>query len=489
MSAASAAPSLSHASPASLGRGRTAHTATHVTAAHEAANFATLRMSSARHPPSPLPPRLHPSMPALQQPDEIDAICSPLSSERSPREGQQPNERLLALLTRPRADGGYGGRLTYAEFTTLAASLGWNTEDMDDCWYDIVMGEPCAAAVDMARVAECVCSYCLASPLPILERVSARATADAAATPPAPPRPSLDRNTTVDLSPFTPPHAAPTTPHSARSATPAQKASRPTARRTRHATAAAFPRYAADTASSEQRRTSLAVAQPPPPPPAPASSAAGSHAPGRAVFHRLYETGMAQHCRRAETRPADGDAEECTFQPHITPYTPSTGDAWGTRYNKSTRSYVAKLTGGDQAADTALRAPETPRVAYHPAPGPSSDVPAGYVEGVARLRRYIASRHANADFASTLRGTACDHEVARLIDAPILRLPVTVDGVTDVVDVRLASHRCRSPAPIARRAATPTRRGDIALSRDGHRVARSSTPLRTVRYKIHAVYD
>ncbi|KAG5484924.1 hypothetical protein LSCM4_07697 [Leishmania orientalis] len=395
---------------------------------------------------------------------DLDSICSLSSSENSPRGRGQPNERLLDLLTRPPERGGYGGRLNYAGFATLAASLGWNQEDMDDCWYDIVMGEPCAEAVDMTRVAECVCSYCLASPLPILERhTNAQLIAAEPATPSRPKHSSKEPSTTVLLSPPTPPPCvvealAPIIPEvgkaeRARAAAPSPPLASPplASPPRRRIDANAFPRYAVKTVSSEQKKTRVqprhqshrgqggprAAHSPRRASPAPAAPRVSRHA-GDTVFFRLYEEGMEQQRRRASVKPVEEATTECTFQPHITPHATKVPDTKSVQYNRPTLSYFAKLTGQETRQDAEGGAPETPRVTYHPAPGPSSSVPTGYVEGVARLRGYIASRYAHASFEKSLRGKPLT-DVASLVEAPILRLPVTVGGVTDSVDVRLAS--------------------------------------------------
>ncbi|CBZ24698.1 conserved hypothetical protein [Leishmania mexicana MHOM/GT/2001/U1103] len=395
---------------------------------------------------------------------ELDSICSPSSSERSPRGCGQSSERLIDLLTRPSAQGGYGGRLNYTGFATLAASLGWNQEDMDDCWYDIVMGEPCAEAVDMKRVAECVCSYCLASPLPILEHSTLTKSSPAEpATPPRLPHASRERSTTVLLSPPTPPSrrtetVMPMPPKTGdkKGRTTATTSPRQASAQRRCTMPNVFPRYAVETMSSEQkkasvsprrrshtaqnRQTTINSSRPTSPAPTPSQTSGPS---GGSVFSRLYEKGMEQHRKRIAVKPADSDVAECTFQPHITPYTPKASDTASMQYNKPTQSYFAKLTAQDSPQEAAGTSPETPRVTYQPAPGPSSDVPPGYVEGVARLRSYIASRYARPSFESSLRGSSSAN-VARLVEAPILRLPVTVGGVTDAVDVRLASPDART---------------------------------------------
>ncbi|KAG5484535.1 hypothetical protein LSCM1_07911 [Leishmania martiniquensis] len=394
---------------------------------------------------------------------DLDSACSLSFPGKSLPGRGQPNERLLDLLTRPPERGGYGGRLNYAGFVNLAASLGWNQEDMDDCWYDIVMGEPCAETVDMARVAECVCSYCLASPLPILERhITAPPVAAELATPPRRRHSSNEQNTTVLLSPPTPTPReaeafAPIAPEKSKSeeVKTAPTSPRITSPPRRRADMNAFPRYAVETLSSEQKKAVVtprrhshraqgrpSAARPPRhASPAPATPRTPAHA-DNTVFFRLYEEGMEQHRKRSSAKPVDEAIAECTFQPHITPYTTKAPHANCVQYNRPTRSYFAKLTGQEAQQDAEGSAPETPRVTYHPAPGPSPSVPPGYVEGVARLRSYIASRYARASFESSLRGNSAAN-IASLVEAPILRLPVTLSGVTDSVDVRLASPQAR----------------------------------------------
>ncbi|GET86845.1 hypothetical protein, conserved [Leishmania tarentolae] len=389
----------------------------------------------------------------------MDSICSPSSSERSPRNGGHSSERLIDLLTRPRAQGGYGGRLNYNGFAMLAASLGWNQEDMDDCWYDIVMGEPCAEAMDMKRVAECVCSYCLASPLPILENSTLIASSPVKqATPLQRPHPSRAQDTTVLLSPPTPlsqknktvsPMAAPRAQKERR--TNATASAGKSSQQRRCTMLNLSPRYAVETVSSEQRKTCTSPRRQSCTPQnergiitlsrhmSPGSLQEQNPPSARnSVFSRLYQKGMEQHRKRLAVKPVDTAIEECTFQPHIHSYPRRGSDAASPHYNKATESYFAKLTSHETPRDAVGNSPETPRVTYHPAPGPSSDVPPGYVEGVARLRSYIASRYAHTTFEKSLRDRSSAN-VAPLVEAPILRLPVTLGGVTDTVDVRLAS--------------------------------------------------
>ncbi|CAJ1024405.1 hypothetical protein, conserved [Leishmania shawi] len=397
--------------------------------------------------------------------DDPNTIPSSSSSENSPLGWARPNERLIDLLTRPRAHGGYGGRLSYAGFATLAASLGWNQEDIDDCWYDIVMGEPCAEAVDMARVAECVCSYCLASPLPMLERCTTVESIPAEpATPPRQVSLSTDRNTTVLLSPPTPPSrmaeavalATLEKDKKERARTETKPPNLQTLSQRRRSLLNAFPRYAVETVSSEHRKTCVspchqshkvqserAATHSPRRASAAPATPRTSGASGSTVFLRLYEKGMEQHQKRTSARPADETAAECTFQPHITPYTTKAPDTRDVQYNRPTKSYFAKLTAQEAQQDLLHATPETPRVTYHPAPGPSSSVPTGYVEGVARLRSYIASRYTRRSFEGSLRASTST-DVARLMEAPILRLPITVGGVMDSVDVRLAPSDTRT---------------------------------------------
>lgn len=416
--------------------------------------------------------------------DDLASVCSSLSSDEDCEHGvHNSSEHLVDLLTRPRARGGYGGRLTYTDFSTLATSLGWSSEDMDDCWYDILMGEPTAEARDMRRAADCICSYCLAAPLPLLETYAAGSTSDAASPseaeatvpsplqPPTPPTPAAAQSTScVILSPPSPP----------RSAKRPAKVSRPPP--------GTLPRYAVETASSERRRLSSGAAQTPQRPRRSAESPARA-ADAPTVFFRLYENGMELHRKRnTATPPADAAAvAECTFQPKIAPYPlkDSEGAERQTRFNKPTRSSFAKLMADDacRSAHAIAHTPETPRVSYHPAPGPSTSVPAGYVEGVARLRRYVASRYERADAQRDLRETPRT-DVHRLVEAPILRLPVTVEGVSDAVDVRLA------PAQQHASPSSQRRRSVCGNTDEAFRAA--STPRRSpstlVRYKEHTQF-
>lgn len=495
--------------------------------------------------------------------DDLASICSSLSSD----DGVHVNggvgrtgEHLIDLLTRPRSRGGYGGRLNYSQFSTLAQSLGWSSEDMDDCWYDIMMGEPSAEAKDMSRVAECVCSYCLASPLPLLENyklaseevTSARSSATSSSSAPVkhkvkqtegkvgrlattPPQlaklPAHNRSnsTTVDLSPPSPRPQTVTASATAAPSPPSQPplpASPETETKKRADTAntdaqatlrkpsGMSPRYAVATLSSERKKHTAAPSSSPSPAaqqhrrPSPRqqstspSRRADTASPQRfakTVFFRLYENGMEQQRQRRTAKPfttAQGEEEtaQCTFQPKIRPYKLKTteGEERRARYKKPTQSYFAKLMedGGDRSnsSDAIAKAPPTPRVTYHPAPGPSTNVPTGYVEGVARLRRYVASRYEHAAFKNSLRDPVRP-DVHRLVEAPILRLPVMVEGVADTVDVRLAPARRLSP---------PREQAQLPMPRvvyvEGAETptTRVSTPRRSspgmIRYKEHPSY-
>ncbi|KPI87549.1 hypothetical protein ABL78_3346 [Leptomonas seymouri] len=470
--------------------------------------------------------------------DDLASICSSLSSDDSVRiaGGGHANEHLVDLLTRPRSRGGYGGRLSYGEFSTLAQSLGWSIEDMDDCWYDIMMGVPAVEAVDMSRVAECVCSYCLTSPLPLLERyalskaeakVPPRSSSSSttsstgdekvqAVTPPPPPTAlPVSRNSNATVVPPPPSPRRPTASSAVTAADAHRKENKKsgdgTAKNmsaTQPVAAHVRPRYTVETVSSGRKR--LTGASPlsrsrrhPSPSQMQATSPSRRHsiaapdlrdsAPpqhdSNTVFFRLYENGLEQQRKRGAAKPlaADDEIAECTFKPKLQPYTFKGSSAAEGRlhYNKPTKSFFAKLVdGAERSGDAIDMAPETPRVAYHPAPGPSSNVPVGYVKGVARLRRYLASRYQHTDFKSSLRDVV-HRDVERLADAPILRLPVTVEGVADTVDVRLASASRSTPS----RQQSQEPRYRISHARHSESSTAASTPRRTpsalVRYKEH----
>jgi hypothetical protein len=477
-------------------------------------------------------------MTQLPSNDDLASLCSPSSSDDGVRGsasgGGRTNEHLMDLLTRPRSRGGYGSRLNYSEFSTLAQSLGWSSEDMDDCWYDIMMGEPSAEAVDMVRVAECVCSYCLASPLPLLEKYNVKGgTAESSsslsssplspteehhecrdAVDATPPRQSASRaacsdnhNTTVLLSPPSPkpptvtaatpgapPPSAMQTERAGKKAKPSSTLASP------RRAATAFPRYAVETVSSERKRSTATTASPPPLRRPPASPRRSPPPSTNAIFFRLYENGVELQRKRRAAQPAAAAAQEaaevaaCTFRPRIQPYPlkkAREGNGGVELYKKPTQSYFAKLTSDDRGSDPIAQAAETPRVAYHPAPGPSSSVPAGYVEGVARLRRYVASRYQHAALKNSLRDPA-RNDVCRLVDAPILRLPVTVAGVADTVDVRLASVHSRSPhrqqpSPLLPQQLPRESYADVTEPPTTNFIPHQS-PRGVARYKEHSVY-
>lgn len=419
------------------------------------------------------------------------SICSSLSSDEIRSRGAHSDERLTELLVRPREDGGYGCRLNYSEFKALARSLGWNSEDIDDCWYDILMGHPSAEATDMQRVADAICSYCLASPLPLLEQYSAKQTERTEKSmrgncmkPHQHHHSDRGHHLSADpnppVTPATPISAPPSSKELPASAAPKAK---------RRSSSFDYHRYAIDTASSEQRRRisssscrrsqsemkQLSIRSSTPN----SSSARRTARADGDVFSRLYASGMELHRKKEQLR-CTAKEEVYPFAPSITPYTSSNPDRPQQRYNKPTKSYRARLMGEEKDTDAVLDAPSTPRVNFHPAPGPSSAIPVGYVEGVARLRRYVASRSAQIDFAETLRRPHAVDPSANL-QGPILRLPIKVEGVANTVDVRLASES----APAAHEVHQTPPLVEHALS---DRSSSAATRPRSIRYKEHDTY-
>ncbi|CCW70247.1 unnamed protein product [Phytomonas sp. Hart1] len=426
----------------------------------------------------------------LSQPSSISSLCSSFSSYVSI--SAERIKKLVNLLTRPRENGGYGGKINYHEFSLLGHSFNWNREMIEDCWYDVLCGVPTSEATDMQHMAEVMCDYC--SP----------AALESSMIPPAPPHlgnpelaegppksviSSQDDGPVDGLLSLVPPvliHADagvrsslfPKTgsgntdrralfkqgnkeqdSNTSRFIKPMRRSSKLTPRRNRSPVS---KRYALQTASSELKLRAQG--------PSLEASADDGSAPRRpsprktkqppqtstpqhsAVFDRLYTHGKKlQLERKAWIKPLEWMP---SFRPHITPYRgrcPSeeeNGDA--PHYHRVTRSYCAKLVKQpDRPHDPLDDTPTTARVDFRPPPGPSSFVPPGYIEGVARLRRGVASRQ-HRDFAAGLRQDLCSYPcrdgppaaATQYPETPILRLPLfTIEkGAKESVDVRLASH-------------------------------------------------
>lgn len=115
-----------------------------------------------------------------------------------------------------------------------------------------------------------------------------------------------------------------------------------------------------------------------------------------------------------------------------------------------TESFYARLTAAPEVHyDGIDNAPATPLVPIQPAPGPSTFVPRGYVDVVARLRRSIGATK-NTDFVETLRGNGSVRGKASAVhgrgndvtNAPILRIRTPRDDTTRpaYIDIRLKTN-------------------------------------------------
>ncbi|CCW63004.1 unnamed protein product [Phytomonas sp. EM1] len=427
----------------------------------------------------------------LSQPSSISSMCSSFSSFDG--SSTERKRKLLSLLTQPRENGGYGGRINYHEFSLLGHSLNWTREVIEDCWYDVLRGVPTLEATDMQHVADVVCDYCSPSTL-----VSSM-------TPPV--RPDLAKTELV--------RGLPKSADSSQSGKPAVGLDSPAPPVLVHAAAGVRPRSCTRTccsgntnrrtpsAQSDKERCSITSGLPKPIRRSSKLALRGNQSPGcrryavqtassklklrtrspslaasgnvgaaprqptprrnqpsprtgtpkhSAVFDRLYEHGKKfQLERKAWTKPLE---EMPSFKPSITPCRggrhTKEENADAPHYHKLTCSHCAKLMQQpDRHHDPLDDTPATARVDFRAPPGPSCFVPPGYVEGVARLRRGVAARQLN-DFVAGLRQDSCSYPfrdgsssaAIQCLEAPILRLPLyTIEkGAKESVDVRLASH-------------------------------------------------
>lgn len=236
--------------------------------------------------------------------------------------------------------------------------------------------------------------------------------------------------------------------------------------------------HAASGASARQKASDTAEAAP---------NGNASVAPVRAAANR---TPTAQE--QTATARERAERVECTFKPMLTPYHSERLERERSSrpdcFRRPTRSSLARLLREERRHDPIAEAPATPRVGIRPAPGPPSQVPPGYIEGVARLRLGVAHRSSSPSymaFTESLREGSMtptqrvSEERRRLREAtatPILRLPLADTGADDArgrareyIDVWLMT-------PPPRQRSRPSLPSSSALCTSASPIRRHPTP-------------
>ncbi|RNF09298.1 hypothetical protein TraAM80_02245 [Trypanosoma rangeli] len=414
-------------------------------------------------------------------------LSSSLSLQAEPASVKTFVARAVELLASAREDGGFSGTLRYYDLRLLLQRLGcvWDLERLDDCWYDMVRGRPASVVEDMPWAAQCIYEHLRGDRVEFPARTpstqlcgdvraltSQRDEPDdlAAEADVSQPDPLHTRSSQLQVP--MPTHDPEKQPEKSQEAVPSRQQQGLSAKK-RHPTITRETRFASPTLSSVRRDRPTSV---------PARrKQAGEASPRRRrtsplnaataeVFRRLIEDADRRRRRAspptptltlpvAETRggmvtPAKaqtGPADRLPSATRISRHPSQTGQNW----NKPTKSYVAKLAPEPASVDCLEAAAPTPYVERREPLGPSTYVPSGYVEAVARLRRFAASRN-HLKFVDSLRATTPVSAAtgAAVERAPILRLPVSdsVEGRTCTVDVRLAapvrSHRLMVPQDV-----------------------------------------
>ncbi|ESL06599.1 hypothetical protein TRSC58_05724 [Trypanosoma rangeli SC58] len=417
----------------------------------------------------------------------LSQLSSSLSLQAEPASGKTFVARAVELLASAREDGGFSGTLRYYDLRLLLQRLGcaWDQERLDDCWYDMVRGRPASVVEDMPWVAQCIYEHLRGVRVEFPTRTPSTHLCDdvraltsqrdepdrlAAAAGISQPDPLHTRSSQLQVS--KPTHDPEKQPEPSQEAVPSRR-QRGRLEKKRHPTITREACFASPTLSSVRRA---------PPTSVPAQrKQAGEASPRRRrtsslkattgeVFRRLIEDADRRRSRAsspsptltlpvAETRggmvtPANaqtGPADRLPSATRISRHSSPTAQNW----NKPTKSYAAKLAPEPAFVDRLEAAAPTPYVERRDPLGPSTYVPSGYVEAVARLRRFAASRN-HRQFVDSLRATTPVSAAtgAAVERAPILRLPVSgsVEGRTCTVDVRLAapvrSHRLMVPQDV-----------------------------------------
>ncbi|EPY27131.1 hypothetical protein AGDE_10919 [Angomonas deanei] len=344
------------------------------------------------------------------------------------------SEELVRLLQTPRPEGGYGGHLHYGEFAVLCTYLGFTTEQVEDCWYDTLMGQPLREVTDMERVAHYILCYCfsgnLTLPLPSaallsedhageeLQKLLWQSGQETVLSSPSEvavePAPIVEQSTHLVESP--------------RKATEKPKAKSAVRKApSTHSTNSA-PRYAASTACHDRRTDQTPSVKPTP---------KRSPSANPEVYNRLYQHAKEYQEKKKVAR--EKPAEEPIPSPKKTRASSKRRASSPSQvtYNKPTKAFYTKLIAqGDTQYDAIAEYPETPRVDYQPAPGPSTYIPPGYIEDVARRRRDAARRLEERNYQNSLRGPDFSRELECVRQNAILRLPLSTNR-RESVDIQL----------------------------------------------------
>nr|CCC89431.1 conserved hypothetical protein [Trypanosoma congolense IL3000] len=409
-----------------------------------------------------------------------------LSRPGMPRRGSDSHQKdssLIAaldeMLHAPRRDGGFEGVLRYDDLRQILMRLNctWDTDRIDDCWYDIVRGRATPITDDMSWARCCICEHFngeYTAPTTIehlreqhIPSPRSDSCSHSSVEPTSPCRTSpRNKNGGIELTASSYPVRAKTVVKGTGSAGLTsqdqhilQRTSPPTSPRCDSGVEdpgqRRSPRYATPTMSGARKK----FADQPVMRQSPSSASKdgtrrrkGSLSTPNDVFRRLVEDASSRRCRQlASAAEVAIEADRITANSGSIPNSPVRScrqspvrHAW----DMPTKSYRAKHSSEPPAFDRLEAIPATPKVTRHKPPGPSSFVPPGYVEAVARLRKFAASRSHYRDFVSSLR---IDPPTSPpCTDAPILRLPLQ-GGRHDsgrAVDIRLAKFARTQPQSV-----------------------------------------
>ncbi|KAH9598377.1 hypothetical protein LSM04_004742 [Trypanosoma melophagium] len=416
--------------------------------------------------------------------------CS-LSSSDSLRAGEGSFSKdsilqLMEILSTPRESGGFGSSLRYCDVGLLLKQLGctWSTERIDDCWYDMVHGRPDGVVNDMEWAAQCIYNYMQGKWIELApqrlnsammfedcggsttvlsltpERVVSVLSPESRPDIPDVPLSSSSSSTSTTSSKATT-SLLHRKPIRQREEKDQQNVARDAAAIDGHSVDSEKPRYASPTLSSIQRTRSVsALSRQNKGKRVVTSTSAVNLSPRKRrlsppqsseVFQRLIEDAKNRK-NRASTTTTTSPPEANTTplytktnierldRPSSSKLIPRRPSPNTCRWIKPTKSYEAKLIPEPPLMDRLEAAVATPLVERQEPRGPSAFVPPGYVEAVARLRRFAASREHHQAFVDSLRRTSpTTPSVA--VQSPILRLPMQDDVGKKkiVVDVRLAT--------------------------------------------------
>ncbi|EPY28054.1 hypothetical protein STCU_05324 [Strigomonas culicis] len=334
-------------------------------------------------------------------------------------------ELLYSKLVLSRESGGYGGCVSYKEFSDMCHVTGFTEEETEDCWYDILMGVPVAKVTDMSRFVETFVFYLLSLDKPIEGLFS-----------------QWEKEAKKEEAPFC--AAELPGPSSVSLATPCREddsskgiEKHPTSGKMRilprtkpTISTCNYCRYAQNTSSSANRLPAQEKNTP--------ATKKAKSTRSNPVFERLYNDAVRQQQepKTTITEKEEENTDACALPSEKTKKTsPSPRSNSQSTFTRPTQSFYARVAAAEKTFDRLDDAPETPRVAYHAPPGPSSVVPNGYIECVAKLRR-SAECSRRTQFKDDLRSSMYKDPSVTL-DGPILRLPIsTVDR--RAVDIKLS---------------------------------------------------